>query len=121
MISALCRKSKFEFRTFLEKIQILGFSWCSTRDDLSIDVSIINVGLILTKLWCLYSNFAHGQATIKYLLHFLHVSEIYCFTTLFKKKSVTIFATLLFRLFNQDSREAFPTWQLDTITIFTVV
>ena len=51
VISALRRKSKFEFRTFLEKIQILGFPWCSTREGLSIDISITNVGLILTKLW----------------------------------------------------------------------
>ena len=27
------------------------FPCCSTREDLSIDVSIINVGLILTNLW----------------------------------------------------------------------
>ena len=51
VISALRRKSKFEFQTFLEKNQILGFPWCSTREDLSIDVSITNAGLILTKLW----------------------------------------------------------------------
>ena len=44
------KKSKFEFRTFLRINQIFGFSWCSTREDLSIDVSITNVGLILTKL-----------------------------------------------------------------------
>ena len=44
MISALRQKSKFEFRTFLEKNQILGFPWCSTREGLSIDVSITNVG-----------------------------------------------------------------------------
>ena len=50
MISALQHKSKFEFRTFWKKNQILGFSCCSTREDLSIDVSITNVGLILTKL-----------------------------------------------------------------------
>ena len=30
--------------------QIFGFPCCSTREDLSIDVSIANVGLILTKL-----------------------------------------------------------------------
>ena len=35
---------------FFEKNQIFGFPWCSTREDLSIDVSITNVGLILTKL-----------------------------------------------------------------------
>ena len=35
---------------FLKKFHISGFPWCSTREDLSIDVSITNVGLILTKL-----------------------------------------------------------------------
>ena len=49
VISALRQKSKFEFRTFLKK-KIFGFPRCSTREDLSIDVSITNVGLILTKL-----------------------------------------------------------------------
>ena len=43
-------KSKFYFEHFLKEIQIYGFSCCSTREDLSIDVSITNVGLILTKL-----------------------------------------------------------------------
>ena len=52
MISALRQKSKFEFRTFLKKKNLIfGFPWRSTREDLSIDVSITNVGLILTKLW----------------------------------------------------------------------
>ena len=36
---------------FLKNFHIFGFPWCSTREDLSIDVSITNVGLILTKLW----------------------------------------------------------------------
>ena len=36
---------------FLKKILIFGIPWRSTREDLSIDVSITNVGLILTKLW----------------------------------------------------------------------
>ena len=49
MISALRRNSNFEL--FWKKIQILGFPWCITRKGLSIDVSITNVGLILTKLW----------------------------------------------------------------------
>ena len=35
---------------FLKKFHISGFPCCSTREDLSIDVSITNVGLILTKL-----------------------------------------------------------------------
>ena len=34
----------------MKKKQIFGFPLCSTREDLSIDASIINVGLILTKL-----------------------------------------------------------------------
>ena len=51
VISALRQKSKFEFRTFLKKKNpIFGFPWCSTSEDLSIDVSITNVGLILKKL-----------------------------------------------------------------------
>ena len=36
---------------FEKKNHILGFPCCSTREDLSIDVSITNEGLILTKLW----------------------------------------------------------------------
>ena len=51
VISALRSKSKFEFRTF-KKIQIFWFPWCSTSENLSIDVSITNVGLILTKIIC---------------------------------------------------------------------
>ena len=35
---------------FLKKIHIFGFPWYSTCEDHSIDVSITNVGLILTKL-----------------------------------------------------------------------
>ena len=43
----ICEISNF----FEKKNQFFGFPWCSTREDLSIDVSITNVGLILTKLW----------------------------------------------------------------------
>ena len=51
MISALWHKSKFNFELFLIKNSIfVGLPSCSTREDLSIDVSITNVGLILTKL-----------------------------------------------------------------------
>ena len=64
MISSLCQKydearvisafrhkstSQNSISNFSEKYQILGFPWCSTREDLSIDVSITIVGLILTK------------------------------------------------------------------------
>ena len=50
MISALRQKVKIRISNFFEKIQIFWFPCCSTREDLSIDVSITNVGLILTKL-----------------------------------------------------------------------
>ena len=41
---------QMSFWLILKDIQIFGFSYCSTHEDLSIDVSITNVGLILTKL-----------------------------------------------------------------------
>ena len=47
----LVSTSQISISNFLEKKnQISGFPWCSTREDHSIDVSITNVGLILTKL-----------------------------------------------------------------------
>ena len=45
------QNSILSISNFLKKFHILGFPWCSTREDLSIDVSITNIGLILTKLW----------------------------------------------------------------------
>ena len=47
-IFATSQNSNFEL--FWKKNQINRFPWCSTREDHSIDVSITNVGLILTKL-----------------------------------------------------------------------
>ena len=41
--------SRIQFRTFLKKNQFFWFPWCSTREDLSVDISITYVGLILTK------------------------------------------------------------------------
>ena len=54
MISALQHKSKYKSNSisnFLEKKknQIFWFPCCSTREDLSVDISITYVGLILTK------------------------------------------------------------------------
>ena len=51
VISAFWHKSKFHFEISWKKYRILGLPCCSTRKDLSIDVSITIVGLILTKLW----------------------------------------------------------------------
>ena len=54
LISALQHKSKYKSNSisnfFEKKNQIFWFPCCSTREDLSIDVSITNVGLISTKL-----------------------------------------------------------------------
>ena len=48
MISAL-RQVKIRILNFFEEKKI-GLPWCSTREDLSIDVPITFVGLILMKL-----------------------------------------------------------------------
>ena len=54
MISALQHNSEYKSNSILnffeKKNQFFKFPCCSTREDLSIDVSITNVGLILTKL-----------------------------------------------------------------------
>ena len=50
LFSTSQNKSRIQFQTFLKKNQIFWFPCCSTREDLSVDVSITNVGLILTKL-----------------------------------------------------------------------
>ena len=44
------QNSILSISNFLKFFHIFGFPWCSTREDLSIDVLITNVGLILTKL-----------------------------------------------------------------------
>ena len=44
------KSQNLNFELFWNKNQIFGFPWCSNREDLSIDASITNVGLILTKL-----------------------------------------------------------------------
>ena len=53
MISALQHKSKYKSNSisnfFEKKNQIFWFPCCSTREDLSVDVSITHVGLILMK------------------------------------------------------------------------
>ena len=56
VMSALRHKPKFN--PFWKEIQFLGFPCCSTHKDLSVDVSITTVGLILTKLgWFLLSGY----------------------------------------------------------------
>ena len=61
LFTAYGQNSILSISNFLKKIQIFGFSCCSTREDLSIDVSITNVGLILMKLWWLLTSFLGVQ------------------------------------------------------------
>ena len=64
---------QIQFWTFLKKKS--WFPWWSTREDLSIDVSITNVGLILTKpgrfLFSAYGNSGYGQNSISSISNFL--------------------------------------------------
>ena len=77
MISALQHKSKYKSNSILnfleKKNQIFWFPCCSTREDLSIDISITNVGLILTKpgrfCFSAYGNSGYGQNSISLKFH----------------------------------------------------
>ena len=89
MISALQHKSKntsrIKFQTFLiKKNQIFWFPCCSTREDLSVDVSITNVGLILTNpgrfFFSAYGNSGYGQNSILSISNFLKIFHISGFT-----------------------------------------
>ena len=80
MISALQHKSKYKSNSisnFFEKKknQIFWFQCCSTREDLSVDVSITYVGLILTKpgwfFFSAYGNSGYGQNSISSISNFL--------------------------------------------------
>ena len=74
--------SRIQFQTFLKKKnQIFWFPYCSTREDLSVDVSITHVGLILTKpgrfFFSAYGNSEYGQNSISSISNFLknvHIS-----------------------------------------------
>ena len=85
MISALQHKSKYKSNSisnfFEKKNQIFWFPCCSTREDLSVDVSITYVGLILTKpgrfFFSAYGNSGYGQDSISSISNFLkkfHIS-----------------------------------------------
>ena len=66
LISTLQHKKKFNFELVGKKIQIFSFPCCSTREDLSIDVSITNVALILTELRCLlFSGYGQTETVLE--------------------------------------------------------
>ena len=74
---------QIQFRTFLKKNQISWFSCCSTREDLSVDVSITYVGLVLTKpgrfRFSAYGNSGYGQNSISSISNFLKKIQIFGF------------------------------------------
>ena len=82
LISALQHKSKYKSNSisnfFEKKNQIFWFPCCSTREDLSIDVSITYVGLILTKqgrcFFSVYGNSGYGHNSISNFLKNFHIS-----------------------------------------------
>ena len=80
LISALQHKSN-SISNFLEKKSNFWFPCCSTREDLSVDISITNVGLVLTKpgrfLFSAYGNSGYGQNSISLISNFL--KKIYIF------------------------------------------
>ena len=79
---ALQHKSKYKsnsnFELFWKKNQIFWFPCCSTREDLSVAVSITYAGLILTKpgrfFFSAYGNSGYGQNSISNFLKNFHIS-----------------------------------------------
>ena len=74
---------EFNFELFWKKNQIFWFPCCSTREDLSVDISITYVGLILTKpglfFFSAYGNSGYGQNSISSISNFLKNFHIYGF------------------------------------------
>ena len=72
--------SRIQFRTFFLKNQIFWLPCCSTREDLSVDVSITYVKLILTKpgrfFFSAYGNSGYGQNSIPSISNFLKFFHI---------------------------------------------
>ena len=82
MISALQHKSKYKSNSIsnFKKYQFFWFPCCSTCEDLSVDVSITYVGLILTKpgrfFFSAYGNSGYGQNSISSISNFLKIFHI---------------------------------------------
>ena len=96
LISALWHKSKYKSNTIsnFKKFNFLGFPCCTTREDLSVAVSITNVGLILTKLrWFLFSaygNSGYGQNSIVSISNFLKKIQIFVFSWCSTREDLSI-------------------------------
>ena len=91
--------SQIQFRTFLKKKnQIFWFPCCSTREDLSVDVSITYVGLILTKpgwfLFSAYGNSGYGQDSISSNSNFLKIFHIFGFPWCSTREDLSIHVSI---------------------------
>ena len=105
LISALQHKSN-SISNFLGKKSNFWFPWCSTREDLSVDVSITYVGLVLTKpgrfLSSAYGNSGYGQNSISLISNF------------WKKKS-HFWVSMVITALRQKSKFEFRTFLQKTI------
>ena len=96
LFSTSQNKSQIQFRTFLKKKN--WFPCCSTREDLSVDVSITYLGLVLTKLGrFLFSadgNSVYGQNSISAISNFLKKNPIFEFPWWSTRKDHSIDASI---------------------------
>ena len=90
--------SQIQFRTFLKKKSNFWFPCCSTHEDLSVDVSITYVGLILTKpgwfLFSAYGNSRYGQNSISLISNFLKKNHIFGFPWCSTREDLSIDASI---------------------------
>ena len=90
-LNVTSQNSNFELFLFFWKKKILGFPCCSTRKDLSIDVSITNVGLIVTKLgW--FQLFGTNQNSISNFLEIKY--QIYGFPCCSTREDLSIYVSI---------------------------
>ena len=96
LISALQHKSN-SISNFLEKKSNFWFTCCSTRKDLSVDVSSTYVGLVLTKpgqfLFSAYGNSGYGQNSISLISNFLKKIPIFGFPCCITREDLSIVFT----------------------------
>ena len=93
------QNSIWSISNILKKFHISGFLWCSTREDHSIDASITNVGLILTKpgrfLFSAYGNSGYGQNSISLISNFLKKITFLGFYGIVLEKTIPLMHQLI--------------------------
>ena len=95
VISALWHESEYNFDLFWTANQMFGFPCCSTHGDLSIDVSITNEGLILTKIrWFQLFDTSHNAGKSKLNFKFKKKNQIFQFPCCNTHKDLSIDASI---------------------------